>query len=161
MGLVLAFTSFAQVAIGADRYGHRFNKEGFIQNGKGKKCWYSQSYQETNLHFMPSNMRHTTHQDVRTIEFRDPGCMSDGGNDVFRFLNKRAIRRTVAGWFLGTYIRKDARYDIDKARRPKMEAKGECIQSKQYPTRGIVMDYLVENGSIVKAVYMPATFGCH
>ena len=113
-----------------------FLKRGFILNAAGAKCWYTQRYEETNPHFMPKNMKHTTHHDVRTIVFDDIDCMSynllgDNMTAVCEQINKTMIKKIITGWFLGTYVLKDANFDTEQTYLPgEYQSRSECIQSK-------------------------------
>ena len=140
-----------------------FNQSGFIRNGIGDKCWYKQSYESTNPRFMEPALQHTTHHDVRTIQFNDPNCMAnelDGAN-FYGPINRRMINIIITGWFTGSYVLADANYDVENLYPPgEMQARGQCIQSKTYPTRGIAIEYFLDSDSITRVTYMPALAGC-
>lgn len=152
--VVFVVTIASHARADRDRYENLFNKSGFIQSWTGEKCWYDQTYQETNPHFMPEKFKETTYHELRTITFRDPACMAD--NDI----NRISIRKVVSRWFLGTYFRKDAWFRNNKIHRPKIESRGECIRSLKYPSKGIVLDYFTADGNIAKVLHMTSTLGC-
>ena len=45
-----------------DPYG--FQARGFIHNAVSAKCWFVQTYQRTNPHFMSASMKHTTNHNL-------------------------------------------------------------------------------------------------
>ena len=145
---------------------HVFLKRGFILNAVGKKCWYTQRYEETNPHFMPEKLKRTTHHDVRTIVFDDLNCMSydllgDNMTDVCEQINKTMIKRTITSWFLGTYVLKNANFDVEQIYPPgEYQSRGECIQSKTYPSKGIAIEYFSYDTGIPGVTYMQSLGGC-
>ena len=140
-----------------------FNRDGFISNGIGDRCAYTQTYEETNPHFMEPAHQQTTHHDLRTIQFTDPDCMANelNGTDIYEPINMRNINIVIAGWFTGSYILEDANYDVDTFSPPgEMQARGRCIRSRTYPTKGIAIEYFSDGNSITGVTYMPAIMGC-
>ena len=156
---------FAATTISAaqDRDPRGFPQSGYINNGVGDKCGYSQIYEQTNPHFMPSGMKSTTHQEVRTIRFIDPDCMANSikGADFYEPINMMMINNIVTGWFLGTYVIRDANFDTRNLHQPgKYQARGQCIQSKAYPSKAIAIEYFSDGDSITSVAYMLALGGC-
>ena len=161
--LAIGLTLLATAAATEERDPKGFNQTGFIQNGAGQNCTYTQTYEQTNPHFMPDNMKHTTHQDLRIIRFDTPDCMANTINDVdiYEPINKMMIADVVARWYLGSYVLEDAAFDTRNRHHPtEYEARGECIQSRTYPSKGIVIEYVTEGDSITSVFYMLAFSGC-
>ena len=150
-------------AMGQESDPKGFNKQGFIVNAEGEKCLYRQTYEETNPHFMPPSLKNTTHHDVRTIRFTDPECMADslgGVGDAAKEINKAMINNVLTSWFMGSYVLDDARYDIRALRKPGIDqARGDCIVSLTYPTKGIAIEYVSDGAGITGVIYAP-TYGC-
>ena len=143
-----------------DPDGSTFNRTGSIYNGVDQECTYTQTYEETNPHFMRADMQHTTHQDVRTIQFDDPECMENISVNKIPHL---MINNSVSGWFLETYVKKDAAFDTRNLYHPgEYQSRGFCIQSKKYPSKGIAIEYLYtsDGDSITGVIYMLALGGC-
>ena len=160
---VLCCITLAVTANGLEPYGSTFTQAGFIRNGVNEKCAYTQTYEETNPHFMHANMKQTTHQDVRTIRFDDSECMANtiDGLDIYEPINKMMINNIIVGWFRGTYVAKDAAFDTRKIHHPgEYQARGLCLQSKRYPSKGIAIEYLSTGDSITGVIYMLALSGC-
>ena len=154
------FCCLIALTANAQEYPKVFLKKGFVLNGSGQKCWYTQKYEETNPHFMPEKMKRTTHHDLRTITFSDPKCMADS-LEVVPDLNKMMNNRLISSWFLGTYVLKDADFDTEKTYPPgDYQARGECIQSKTYPTKSIAVEYLRREKSITGVLHMLNIGGC-
>ena len=149
-------------------YPKTFTGRGFINNGIGQKCWYKQVYKETDPYFMKKSMKHTTHQDLRVIKFDKPLCMSDNlkelSPDIAKMLNEVAINRLIARWYSGTYVKKDASFDVDNLRPPNPsalgQAKGKCMQSRTYPTKSIAIDYIRHDRAIAGVFHMQNLGGC-
>ena len=161
--LAIGLTLVAAAAAAEERDPKGFNQTGFIQNGAGQNCTYTQTYEQTNPYFMPDNMRHTTHQELRIIRFDTPGCMANtiNGLDIYEPINKMRIADVIARWFLGIYVLEDAAFDTQNRHHPtENEARGECIQSRTYPSKGIVIEYINEGDSITSVFYMLAFSGC-
>ena len=71
------------------------------------------------------------------------------------------INNPIAGWFLGTCFMEDAAFDTRNLHRPgRSEARGQCIQSKTYPSKGIAIECLSDRNSMTDVAYMPALSGC-
>lgn len=139
-----------------------FDKRGFINNAAGKPCLYTQTYDETNPHFMPQSLRNTTHHDLRTIRFEDHGCMADQieGMPVAEMVNEYMIAQMISSWFTGTYVLADADYDARNLRAPSAEqVRGDCMVSTRYPSKAVSIEFVREAGSITLVIYAPA-FGC-
>ena len=88
----LLLTTFALVAAPAsaqDVDPYRFQKRGFIINAVAAKCWFVQTYEKTNTHFMSPSRKHMTNQNVRTIDFDESECMSNviDGLDAAEIVN--------------------------------------------------------------------------
>ena len=152
---VLCCIFHAATADTPDPYGSTFNQAGFIRNGVNEKCTYSQTYEETNPHFMPANMKHTTHQDVRTIRFHDTECMANtiDGLNIYEPINKMMINNIISGWFLEAYVTRDASFDTRNLYHPgKYQARGFCLQSKRYPSKGIAIEYLSDGDNITGVI---------
>ncbi len=140
-----------------DPYQSVFNKTGFIHNGGGEKCWYTQTYEETNPYFMKDSMKNTTHHDVRTIRFNDPDCMAN----KYDAHNKILINEIISRWFLTTYVQADAVFDTQKLHHPsEFQSHGRCIQSRIYPSQGILIEYFYDGDNISGVSYTIAIGGC-
>lgn len=158
----LLWAGVAQTA-DIDRYGSTFNRSGFIANGIGEKCWYRQVFEETNPHFMKPGLKNTTYQEVRIILFEDPKCMAHTLNDleIYEPINRLMINNVITRWVSSTYVRRDADFDTRNLRRHgKHEARGYCIQSARYPSKGITIEYEGDGESIASVIYMLALGGC-
>jgi len=127
-------------------------KKGYIQNDKGKKCWYTQVVKENNTYFHGS-LKGTD----GIITFDNPNCMSDSslGLDV----NKMMINNVLSRW----YSHPDAKFQTRVSEMYKgsmLQKKGGCIQSKKYPIIGITVDYLIKGGSITGVIHGSSAGGC-
>ena len=143
-----------------DPDGSTFSRTGSVHNGVGQECTYTQTYEETNPHFMRASMQHTTRQDVRTIQFDNPECMKNISVNKIPHL---MINNTVSDWIIRTYVKKDAAFDTRNLHHPgEDQARGFCIQSKSYPSKGIAIEYLYtsDGDSITGVIYMLALGGC-
>ena len=130
---------------------------GFIRNGVNEMCWYTQIYEETNPHFMPPALQNTTHHDLRTITFNDPNCMASAHDD----LNKMMINNAITRWFRGAYFVRDIEFDTQDILPPAaLQARGNCLQSTNYPSKGIYVEYIMEAGNITGVAYMVALDSC-
>lgn len=156
LALALAVGAVAQ----SDPYG--FNLKGFIQNGIGEECWYTQTFEETNPILLVPDLQNMTGQHLRTITFDDPGCMADvldglGGNED---INKMMINNIVTNWFRGTYFTEDVRFDTRTLHPPaEVQARGECLQERENPNIAIYIEYLSDRNSITGVRYMRGLFG--
>ena len=166
--LVAASLASAEEADRASRQDPRriFNRTGFIENARLDRCWYTQTYQEPNPHFMPADLKHTTHHDLHLLRFSDPKCMASSlgaRGDVLGDINKSKINQMVTSWFLGTVVRRDANFEVYATYSPGksgFQGHGECIQSKKYPSKGIAIEYVFENDAIKSVIYMGSVGGC-
>ncbi|MDE0527543.1 MAG: hypothetical protein OXH85_02460 [Truepera sp.] len=130
---------------------------GFIRNGINERCWFTQIYEETNPHFMPPSLQHTTHHDLRTIIFDDPECMA-GAYDT---LNKMMINNAITRWLRGNYFVRDIEFDTQDILPPaEDQARGNCLQSTNYPSKGIYIEYRMDAGNITSVFYMEALDSC-
>jgi hypothetical protein len=125
---------------------------GFIQNDKGEKCWYTQVVKENSTYF------HGTLKGTNgIITFDNATCMSDSGLGLD--MNKMMINNIISRW----YSHRDADF---KARVSEMfngsalQKKGKCIQSKKYPIIGITIDYFIKGNSIAGVIHGSSVQGC-
>ena len=133
-----------------------FGQKGHITNALGERCAYSQSCEETNPHFMTPALKHTTSHELRTIIFDNPSCMEE-----LEGVNKEIINRQITGWYTGTFVLRDARFDTSHLRSPgRSQSRGKCIQSREYPGKGIAVEYFTRYGSTTKVVHMMGLRGC-
>ena len=160
LAATLALGAIPTLAQDVDPYG--FNRQGFIRNAVGDQCWYVQTYEKTNPHFTPSKS-HMTNQRLRTIRFDDPECMADtlDGLDAAVVINKSMIARTISGWYVGSYVTDDTRYEPSKRRQPAgiMQDHGECIMAPGLPATAIAVDFVSDGDSITEVLYAP-TYDC-
>lgn len=144
---------------------HRFQQRGFINNGIGEKCWFSQTYYNHKAYFSVESLEGIQGQEVRVVTFDNPKCMRDDlsgfDTDVSQMLNHRMINLRISSWYLQTYVKRDAKFDVDNLRpNGKYEARGKCIQSKTYPSKGIAVDYVTNGRSITHVYHTMALAGC-
>ena len=105
---------------------------------------------------MTPALKHTTSHELRTIIFDNPSCMEE-----LEGVNKEIINRQIAGWYTGTFVRRDARFDTSHLRSPgRSQSRGKCIQSREYPGKGIAVEYFTRYGSTTKVVHMMGLRGC-
>ena len=105
---------------------------------------------------MTPALKHTTSHELRTIIFDNPSCMEE-----LEGVNKEIINRQIAGWYTGTFVRRDARFETSHLRSPgRSQSRGKCIQSREYPGKGIAVEYFTRNGSTTKVVHMMGLRGC-
>ena len=141
--LILGQTSPIQ---GQDRY----QREGFIANDAGQKCTFKQTVVEDSTYFQGSLVN-----TIGEIVFDDPQCMSDSGSGLDE--NKKRINQRISKW----YSHKDARFDTANLYPTSMyQTTGLCMQSRTYPMIGVVLEYFIEDGSIVKVLHGPSLQGC-
>lgn len=133
-----------------------FQHGGFIRNGINEKCWYTQVYEETNPLLLVASLQHTTHHDLRTITFDDPECMANtlDGLDIYEQINQMMINNVILPWFRGTYWLEDIRFG-DPGPPAADQARGVCVRSTNYPTKGVLIEYFHDGDSITGVAYMP------
>ena len=127
-------------------------KKGFVWNDAGKKCWFTQEFQDGVIHFTE---KHT--QDIGIITFDDPNCMSDSGLGLDA--NKMMVNNLIAKW----YSHDDADFQThpsDMYASSKMQIKGQCIQSKTYSMAAIAIEYEINSDSITRVWHGDAVGGC-
>ncbi|MCY3767558.1 MAG: hypothetical protein OXH06_19240 [Gemmatimonadetes bacterium] len=144
---------------------HAFQQRGFVNNGIGEKCWFSQQYFKHKPYFLVESLKDIQGQELRVVTFDNPKCMRDNlagfDTDVSRMLNLRMINLRISSWYVETYVIKDTRFDVDNLRpNGKYEARGKCIQSEAYPSKGIAVDYVTSGQSITHVHHAMALGGC-
>ena len=131
-------------------------KRGYILNNEGGKCWYNSSLVEAGKHFFRGSMTGT----AGVITFDNPTCMKDGYlEEIGREINIELINTIMSRW----YSHSDAKFQTgaDKLYSGSLfQIRGQCIQSLTYPNIGIVVDYIVDDNSIVKVMHIMALRGC-
>lgn len=148
--LVLTATSLllSEVSVAGPE---KFERKGFISNDVGEKCWYQQKVISDARHFHGDAIAST----IGEIVFDDPQCMSDSGEGLDA--NKVMINNLISTW----YSHPDANFDTKNLRKFSLQQEvGQCMQSRSYAAIGVVIDYVVSNGSIVKVLHGPALEGC-
>jgi len=139
------------VAGGASAGPERFESRGYIENEAGMKCWYRQDIIKNATHFHGPNIAST----VGEMTFDDPACMTGTGNALDA--NKSLVNKVLATW----YSHPDADFDTENLRKTSLyQEVGECMQAKSYAAIGIAIDFVIENGSIVKVFHGPTLEGC-
>ena len=157
--LILSAVMLAGVANAQDEDPYPINRKGFARNGISEQCWYIQIYEQTNPHFMPDNLKHTTDHELRTITFDDPECMADtlDGLDIYLDINKMMINNLITGWLSGTYFVDDIQFATrgwDLLPPGDFQSRGECIRSTNYPSMDIYIEYFHDGDSITGFTYM-------
>ena len=122
-----------------------FQQRGFILNGIGEKCWFTQSYFNNKPHFWKKSFPDADDHELRILTFTNPRCMRDDlkgfDADISRMLNSHMINVRLSNFYTGTYVIKDANFDTREIKpHGKFEDRGQCIQSKQYPSKGIAVE---------------------
>ena len=130
------------------------NRRGYVQNAKGKKCWYSQrpTKNESVSHFYDSMTGADT-----VMTFDEPGCMAGAGVDLD--INIGMINDVLANW----YSKPDAAFKTsrdDLYTKSFMQVRGFCVQSRKYPSQAFLVDYFTKDGSIFMVVHNYALKGC-
>lgn len=126
-------------------------KEGFIQNDNGEKCWYKQILKENT--YFHGELKGTN----GIITFDDPACMSDKGLGLD--INKMMINNVISRW----YSHSDANFQTRTSEMftgSMLQEKGKCIQSMKYPIMGITVDYFIKNDSITGVIHGSTIQGC-
>jgi len=129
-----------------------FLRKGYISNEQGEKCWYKQTLENKGRYFIEIATSHT-----RTLIFDDPKCMANNGLGLG--INKMMINNIITS----PYSHNDAAFQTHAEELfmgSLFQTKGQCIQSKTYASVGVMVDYLVENDSIIKVVHAMAIEGC-
>ncbi|MBN1363295.1 MAG: hypothetical protein JW976_00670 [Syntrophaceae bacterium] len=152
IALVVALLTTA-LSIGIALAGpERYLKNGYIQNDKGEKCWYTQVVKENNTYFHGS-LKGTN----GIITFDNPMCMSDSGLGLD--VNKMMINNIISRW----YSHSDADFQTrvsEMYNGSMLQKKGKCIQSKKYPLVGITVDYFIKGNSITGVIHGSSVQGC-
>jgi hypothetical protein len=129
----------------------KFEAKGFITNAAGERCSYQQKVVSGARHFHGDAIASTNGE----IVFDDPQCMKDAGEGLDA--NKTMINETISKW----YSHADANFDTKNLRRSSLAQEvGQCMQSKRFAAIGVVLDYEISDGSIVKVYHGPALEGC-
>ena len=127
----------------------------FTRAGSILDCAYVQTCEETNPHFMTATLKNTTGHELRTLTFKDPGCMPKFDTA------QEAVNRHVSRWYLGTHVLRDARFDTKNLRPAgRSQSRGKCIQSREYPSKGIFIEHFANDDGITKVVHMMGLRGC-
>ena len=149
-GLVIAFIIFAsQIAHAGPQ---KALKKGFILNDAGEKCWYTQEFKDQVVYF---TKKHT--QDIGVIKFENTKCMtrSEFGFDI----NKANINKIISKW----YSHEDANFLTSSEEllpSSMLQIKGQCMQSRTYSSRGVLIDYIIEENSIKEVVHGSSAGAC-
>jgi hypothetical protein len=76
-------------------------------------------------------------------------------------LNKMMINNAITRWFRGAYFVRDMEFDTQDILPPAtLQARGNCLQSTNYPSKGIYVEYIKEAGNITGVAYMVALDSC-
>ncbi|GEM_PF-1909029 len=129
----------------------RFPATGFVVNAAGQQCRYRQKVVSNALHFHGDAISTT----IGEMTFDDPRCMqvTDDEPDA----GKVAINRLIATW----YSHPDADFDTEHLYKTSLyQEVGVCMQSRSYAAIGIAIDYVVEDGHIVRVFHGPTLEGC-
>lgn len=129
-----------------------FLRKGYISNDQGEKCSYKQTLENEGRYFIEIATSHT-----HTLIFDDPECMADNGLGLG--INKMMINNIITR----PYSHDDAAFQTRAEglfAGSLFQTKGQCIQSRTYGSVGVMVDYLVENSSIIKVVHAMGIDGC-
>lgn len=151
-GAVLAFTALGLLLSAVSMAGpEKFPAAGFVVNAAGQKCSYRQKIIPDALHFHGDAISTT----IGEMTFDDPTCMKDAGDGPDA--NKVAINRLLATW----YSHPDADFDSENLYKSSLyQEVGVCMQARSYAAIGIAIDYVVEDGYIVRVFHGPTLEGC-
>lgn len=129
-----------------------FQPKGYIQNDQGEQCWYHQEVVEGSNYFHDG-----VTANIGVLSFDDPTCMS--ASELGQTVNKMMINNVISRW----YSRSDADFQTRESElfpTSLLQKRGQCIQSKKYPTTGIVVDYEESRESIVRVRHGMSAQGC-
>tara|TARA_R110001592_G_scaffold32162_2_gene112777 strand:+ start:31621 stop:32091 length:471 start_codon:yes stop_codon:yes gene_type:complete len=126
--------------------------KGYVQNDEGEKCWYTQKFIDDVIYF---SKKHT--QNIGVITFDDPSCMSDNGLGLSA--HKMMINNVISRW----YSHDDANFQTNADElfsSSRLQIKGQCMQSKTYGMIGVLLDYKIEEDSIIQVTHSSSMGGC-
>jgi hypothetical protein len=138
----IIFLSFVNIANAGPQ---KALSRGYVLNDSGEKCWFDQQFEDQVLYFFE---RHA--QDLGVMVFDTPGCMADSGLGLDA--NKLAVNNLISKW----YSHDDAQFKThpsDIYPSSQLQIKGQCMQSETYPSQGILVDYKIHEGSIVRVTH--------
>ena len=128
---------------------------GSIQNSAGDECWFTQTQTKDDTYFYDNGLTGNTY----TLVFNDPNCMADRDGGIGLIVNKKQINYRISK----DYSHSDADYQTrvrEMYPSSLFQVRGQCIQSKTYPGNGVMVDYVVEDQSIVEVIHAMAIQGC-
>ena len=167
VAIALLLITFAESAVGQETHPRTFRPTGWIMNGIGKECHYKQTYKRDDKHFMKSEFRDVTGQEVRIIRFDNAKCMatmlrsSDRPEDAAfnEHVNVTMIADEIVRQMTGAngYFRKNADFDTRTYYEPQVtHGRGMCIKSKRYSFVAIAVEFFSDGNNITGAAYSPA-----
>ena len=131
------------------------NLKGYVQNDYGEDCWYTQSAtaDDSVSYFYES----LTGSDTLMI-FEDLGCMTPQ-TPIGMDYHQRMVNQAISNW----YSKPDADFQTKPGQlkeKSRLQIRGWCIQSKTYPSKGILVDYFVDGQSLASVVHNYSVGGC-
>ena len=131
------------------------NLKGYVQNDYGEDCWYTQSAtaDDSVSYFYKS----LTGSDTLMI-FDDVGCMTPK-TPIGMDFHQRMVNQSISNW----YSKPDADFQTNPGQlkeTSRLQIRGWCIQSKTYPSKGILVDYFVDGQSLAAVVHNYSVGGC-
>lgn len=152
LGLIV-ISVIVVITISFPSYGDetRYKAAGFIRNGRGEECWYTQIIDRNNTYF------HDILNTIGILTFDDLTCMSDSEFD--QSINILMINNIITLWYSHDDAYFKTRYD-ELYPGSRWQKRGYCIQSRTYSEIGITVDYEIINESIVTVRHGYSIEGC-
>ena len=129
--------------------------QGLVSNAAGQDCWFTQvATDDSSVSYFYDKL---TGSDTLLV-FDDPMCMQPLAPQLMA-LQQRMVNQAIARW----YSLPDAKFMAHPhqlTRKGQLQAKGWCMQSETYPTKGVLIDYFGDHQSLMMVVHNYALSGC-